>query len=123
MGVGGDNDIAAGKSPGQVFADFKDFVALMRSDLPETELLYLPIKPSTSRWHLWREMVEVNTLVEGYAASEDDIQYVDTATPMLGDDGTPIKELFVGDGLHLNKQGYVVWTSILRPYIAQVCGN
>ena len=119
----GDNDIAAGKSPSQVFDDFKNFVAMMRRDLPETELLYLPIKPSTSRWHLWPEMVEVNTLIEKFADSEGDIKYVDIATPMLGDDGTPMKELFIGDGLHLNKQGYVVWTSILRPYIAQVCGN
>jgi hypothetical protein len=119
----GDNDIAAGKSPSQVFDDFKEFIAMMRRDLPKTELLYLPIKPSTSRWHLWREMVEVNTLIERYAESEGDVEYVDIATPMLGDDGTPIKELFVGDGPHLNEQGYELWTSILGPYLSPVCGD
>ena len=119
----GDNDIAAGKSPDQVFYDFEEFVAMMRRDLPGTELLYLPIKPSTSRWHLWPEMDEVNMLAKTYAASEDDVGYVDIATPMLGDDGTPMKELFVGDGLHLNKKGYELWTSILKPYISRACTN
>ena len=96
---------------------------MMRRDLPDTELLYLPIKPSTSRWHLWREMVEVNTLIERYAESEGDVEYVDIATPMLGDDGTPNKELFVGDGLHLNSRGYELWTLILRPYLSPVCAD
>jgi len=47
--------------------------------------------------------------------SENDVEYVDIATPVLGDDGTPKKELSVGDGLHLNARGYELWTSILKP--------
>ena len=119
----GDNDIAAGKSPSQVFEDFGKFLATMRSDLPDTDLFYLPIKPSTSRWHLWREMDEVNTLIKNLAESEEDIVYVDIATPMLVEDGTPNKELFVGDGLHLNSKGYELWTSVLGPYLSSVCGD
>jgi hypothetical protein len=96
---------------------------MMRRDLPGTELLYLPIKPSTSRCHLWPEMDVVNILVKTSAASQEAVKYVDIATPMLGDDGKPMKELFVGDGLHLNEQGYMLWTSVLKPYLSRVCSN
>ena len=119
----GDNDIAGGKSPRQVFEDFEEFVAMMRRDLPGTRLFYVAIKPSTSRWHLWREMDEVNTLIKNLAESDEDIVYVDVATPMLGEDGTPTKELFVGDGLHLNAQGYELWTSVLGPHLLSVCAD
>jgi hypothetical protein len=37
---------------------------------------------------------------------------------MLGPDGRPRAELLVGDGLHLNKDGYALWTSIVRPHLA-----
>lgn len=91
--------------------------------MPEAKPFYLSIKPSTSRWHLWREVDEVNTLIRNFAESDEDIVYVDVATPMLGEDGTPAKELFVGDGLHLNAQGYELWTSVLGPHLMSVCGD
>jgi len=38
-------------------------------------------------------------------------------TPMLTAEGTPQKELFRDDGLHMNRKGYELWTSILRKRI------
>jgi lysophospholipase L1-like esterase len=32
---------------------------------------------------------------------------------MLGDDGTPRKDLFIDDGLHLNGKGYELWTQVV----------
>jgi lysophospholipase L1-like esterase len=34
---------------------------------------------------------------------------------MLGPDGKPRADLLQEDGLHLNKQGYELWTRLLRP--------
>ena len=48
----GDNDIAAGKSPTQVAADFKQFVKTVRIMLPKTRIIFIAIKPSIKRWNL-----------------------------------------------------------------------
>ena len=38
---------------------------------------------------------------------------------MLGEDGKPRRELFVGDGLHLNAKGYALWTKVVAPHLAR----
>ena len=59
----GDNDLADGKSPEQVAGDFEKFVELVHDKLPDTEIIYLPVKPSLARWKLWPKMQETNALV------------------------------------------------------------
>lgn len=109
----GDNDIADGKSPAQVAADFEEFVAIVRAKLPSAEIIYLPIKPSLARWSLWPKMQETNALVKQFVVGQQHVIYVDTATPMLGSDGQPRPEVFLDDGLHMNETGYRVWSEIL----------
>jgi lysophospholipase L1-like esterase len=116
----GDNDIAFGMSPQKVFADFQAFVRLVHARLPATHILYLPIKPSISRWKNWPEMKAANALVAELAKADVGLDYVDTATPMLGADGRPRKELLLDDGLHLNAKGYALWREILTPVLAEV---
>ena len=36
---------------------------------------------------------------------------------MLDDQGQPLKELFVEDGLHLNAAGYRRWSALVRPLL------
>jgi lysophospholipase L1-like esterase len=109
----GDNDVDSGKSPQQVLADFKEFVATVHNELPSTRIIYLPIKPSILRWQKWPQMKATNELVQQFIAKNDGLEYVDTATPMLGPDGQPRKEFFLDDGLHMNSAGYELWAGIL----------
>jgi lysophospholipase L1-like esterase len=113
----GDNDIAAGKTPEQVFADFKSFVAKVYTALPKARIAYISIKPSLARWHLVDKVKAANQLIEVYAQKKKYLMFIDVFTPMLGPDGEPRKELFVADGLHLNPAGYEVWASTIRPYL------
>jgi lysophospholipase L1-like esterase len=111
----GDNDIADGKSAEQVAGDFRQFAEMVHARLPDTQIIYLPIKPSLDRWSKWSEMQAANRLVREFLRGKEWLVYVDTATPMLGDDGRPRRELFLDDGLHLNAVGYRLWGEILRP--------
>jgi len=52
---------------------------------------------------------------EALAQEYSGIHYIDGATPLLGADGKPSGDYLVWDGLHLNEQGYAVWTALLRP--------
>lgn len=116
----GDNDIAKGKSAEKVFGDVKLFVETIHATLPDTSIGFIAIKPSLSRWQLWSTMKQANALVQSFAEQQDHVDYFDVATPMLGSDGKPNQELFVDDGLHMNPQGYAVWTKVLRPWMASL---
>jgi len=113
----GDNDVAKGKSADRVAEDFTKFAELVAERLPETDLIYLPIKPSPARWKLWPIAREANAKIERYLADRPRCRYADIATPMLGSDGQPRAELFAADRLHLNEEGYRLWTEIVRRVI------
>ncbi|MBN2290312.1 MAG: hypothetical protein JXQ83_13340 [Candidatus Glassbacteria bacterium] len=90
----GDNDIAAGKTPETVAADFRKFVAKIHRALPGTPVYFISVKPSLSRWSLWEKMKEANRLVAGFCENNQAVEYIDVATPMLGQDSMPRQELF-----------------------------
>jgi lysophospholipase L1-like esterase len=113
----GDNDLAAGKTPETVHADFKAFVSAVQEKLPRTKILYLSIKPSLLRWKLIDKIRKTNALIEAECKKSDRLVFVDVGTPLLGEDGQPRKELFAKDGLHLSPEGYQVWTRVLTPLL------
>jgi lysophospholipase L1-like esterase len=113
----GDNDIAHKKTPQIVLADYQAFVAKVRSALPNTKIVFVAIKPSISRWKLVDQMREANRLVREVTQADPLQEFVDIDTPMIGDDGKPKPELFKPDGLHLNEDGYQLWSSLVRPHL------
>ncbi|MFN2515166.1 MAG: SGNH/GDSL hydrolase family protein [Pyrinomonadaceae bacterium] len=113
----GDNDIESGKSPAVVFADFKKFVAVVHQKLPRTRIAFISIKPSPARWHLAEKVKEANRLIKDFTETQRRLDYIDVFRPMLGKDGKPRAELFVQDRLHMNEAGYILWRSIVAPYI------
>lgn len=114
----GDNDLAAGKSPEQVAADFDAFVKVVHDKLPKTKIIYIAVKPSIARWKLIDKVRATNKLIaEACAKDEQRLVFLDIAPLMLKDDGQPNPELFVKDGLHMSKLGYERWSDLLRPHL------
>lgn len=105
----GDNDIEAGKTPAQVLAAFKALTARVHAALPGTRILFVSIKPSIARWGKVAQAREANRLVRAYMRSDRRLGYVDVFDAMLGADGMPRAELFLGDGLHMTAAGYAIW--------------
>lgn len=114
----GDNDLAAGATPQEVFQSFLAFEKLMQQKLPKVPVVFLSIKPSPSRWALYPQMQEANRLIRAYIeAHPKRLRYVDVATPMLGPNGRPRPELFVSDSLHMTPAGYAVWKGVVGPVL------
>ena len=111
----GDNDIAGNKPVEQVFSDYTNLVTRILHDFPRVKFIYLPIKPSSSRWNLWSKMAEVNSRVEAYNKQNEHLYYIDTTTPLLGSNGKPNDSLFRDDHLHLKPAGYAIWNAKLKP--------
>lgn len=113
----GDNDLAAGKTPEQVAADYEAFVKKVHAALPKTRIIYITIKPSLARWRLIDSIRQVNRLICERAAKDDRLIVVDIERAMLGPDGLPRKDLLDKDGLHLNEAGYKIWSDLVRPHL------
>ncbi len=113
----GDNDIASGKNAEMTFAQFKAFAKEMKKKLPKAELVYLSIKPSLARWDMYPAMEAVNKKIKRYACWHSNVKFVDVSSAMLGADGKPKPELFIGDGLHMTPAGYALWKQIVQPYL------
>lgn len=113
----GGNDINSGKSPDEVFADFKVFVAKIRQKLPKTPIVYIGVAPTVARWKNVEREKKLNALIGGFAKENPGIAYIDCDTLTLGPDGQPRPELFVEDNLHLNAEGYKLLVNRVRPYL------
>lgn len=113
----GGNDLNAGKTPAQVFADFKTYVEKTRAALPDVKIIYLNIGPSPKRWEQREQQHEANRLVRDYIAAGRNLVYVDLWPDSIGVDGLPKPELYVEDQLHSTAAGYALRTKLIAPHL------
>jgi lysophospholipase L1-like esterase len=111
----GGNDLNAGKTAVQVFADYQEFVAKIQARLPKTEVVFISLSPSISRWKQADKEKAVNDMVQKFIAGKPGLKYVETYDMVLGKDGMPREELFVADKLHFNGEGYKLFAERIRP--------
>ncbi|MGN2247193.1 GDSL-type esterase/lipase family protein [Frateuria sp. GZRR35] len=114
----GGNDLADGKSPGQVRDAFGAFVTQARRWASEVPFAYLSIKPNLSRRRQLPQIRQANALIRT-CAQERGVDYLDVHTPMLGADGEADPRWFDDDGLHLNAAGYALWTGVVRDWLSK----
>ena len=113
----GGNDIYNGKTPAQVFGDFKEFVATVHERLPKTDIYFISQNPTVARWSQKDQELELNKLVEEFAGQTPWVKYIDVASMPLDSNGQPRLELFVADKLHFNAAGYKRLAEKVRPYL------
>ncbi|MGH9871489.1 MAG: SGNH/GDSL hydrolase family protein [Pyrinomonadaceae bacterium] len=113
----GDNDIESGKTPSRVLEDFKEFVNTVYRHLPRTRVAFISIKPSPARWRLVDKVRKANKLIEDFIKTDRRLDYINVFSSMLGKDEKPRHELYVEDNLHMSKEGYELWRSLVTPRI------
>ena len=113
----GGNDIANGKSPEQVFDDYKEFVKTVRAKLPDAEIVFLSWSPTPSRWAQHDKEQLYNNLVREYSKQVPHMQYCELSDMVLGPDGKPRPELFRADKLHFNAEGNKLMAERVRPFL------
>jgi hypothetical protein len=114
----GGNDLWAGKSPDQVFADFQDFATLVHARLPATEIYFIGWSPTPARWKQHQVERRLNDLVIDFAQDKSWLRYINTYDLPLNVFGWPRPGLFVADRLHFNDAGYRLLAARLRPFVA-----
>jgi lysophospholipase L1-like esterase len=109
----GENDIDAGKSVNRVVADFDEFMRLKAQTLGDTPVYFISLKPSKLRFAELPLQTQVNDSIRNRSTGRSDLYFIDVVPAMLDENGKP-KDLFVADGLHMNADGYRIWTHAVR---------
>lgn len=116
----GENDLSEGKIPQEVLADCKELVHLIYEKYPNVELALISIKPSVEREALIPIIMETNLLLSKYIITELNAQYINVFGQMITTENRPIPELYMSDGLHLNKAGYTLWSNAIKKALQSV---
>jgi lysophospholipase L1-like esterase len=115
----GENDMSWPwhKSADTVLADFQQFVKIVHTAIPDTPIYYVSMKPDPARWSNWPTLSNANRVIEAYCHTANHVKFINVSAAMLDAQGKPRRELFRWDGLHMNGQGYELWTSIIKPVL------
>ena len=115
----GDNDVASSDkiTADSVLNRFKTLFYLIRKKLPKTSIAFVSIKPSLAREKLMPEMAKANSLIQIFLKGKKNAAFIDVFHSMLNESGTPKKDIFGEDGLHMNAKGYAIWKKIIQPYL------
>ena len=117
------NDISQKNSNESVKTIVKNYdyvIKRIRKKHPNLPILQISITPTESRWHLWSKINELNMALKDYCASHSKMVFLETTSHFLNAEGLPKKELFRRDKLHLNKEGYSLWNSLIRPQVETI---
>lgn len=122
----GENDLASSDTvtAKMVFDRFKRLYDTIANKLPYVHILYVSMKPSPSRRHLFSKMKDANAMIDDFIMSSRDTtkgwaagQYIDVYTKMLNENHEPIPEFFLNDSLHMTAKGYAIWQKEMQPYL------
>lgn len=115
----GENDLAASDTVTSklVARRFETLFAMIRQQLPGVPVVFVSIKPSPSRVRLLPEMKKANALIRNFLTRQSKTNFVNVFPLMLNADGSPKKEIFLNDNLHMNRKGYAIWIKAIKPYL------
>jgi hypothetical protein len=119
------NDITgseADKTPEEVRDLFLNVLNTIREKFPDTPVFWIAITPTGLRWKVWPEIEQANRLIQKACEENENTYFIPTKNEFLNTSGLPREELFRADRLHLNEEGYKVWTSVIRKELEKVIG-
>ena len=111
----GTNDLTHGPDQRDTsYLQYKEIIARVQKESPTTRIYLQSLLPRAADY---RAQIEVfNSEIESLAI-EMGVTYIELYTHFLDPDGSIADELS-NDELHLNGQGYLLWQSLLEPYLA-----
>jgi lysophospholipase L1-like esterase len=115
----GENDLAASDTvtAQTVLMRFKVLFDMIRKKLPNVPIDFVSMKPSPSRENLMPKYVEGNLLIKKFLQKKKKASFINIYDAMLDTNGKPLKDIFIGDNLHMNEKGYKIWQKIIAPYL------
>ena len=111
------NDISGSekdKNPEDVAALFSYTIDLVRDRYYDEPIFWIQITPTLNRWDVWEKTNEANNLIRKICENSDNLYFIETESLFLTNEGLPNTDLFIEDQLHLNKEGYHIWSKKIK---------
>lgn len=105
----GDNEIGYKWSVDEIMDAMKKLFFEIRRMKPDAAIYIVSVKPSPVRTKSLDKIRQLNVEIQKFVKNQPNAGFIDIFTPMLDADGNVRSELFLTDGLHLNKDGYDIW--------------
>lgn len=114
----GDNDLGDGRHPEEVFIFFQQLADRIYKRYGEIPCYFISIKLSIAREDLLKEIEYTNKLIENEILTQKkNWSFISIYHQMLNKEGSPKKEYFEQDGLHLSSKGYELWKQIIDEHL------
>jgi len=113
----GDNDIAAKRPLDMIMKHTKDVTKRIEKQFPSCQIIFISAKPSIARWELIAEYKQVNQAFQDFAKQKSNRHFANVWDIMLDQQGQVLTDIFIEDGLHMNKKGYDLWDRVIRPFV------
>ncbi|MGI8936531.1 GDSL-type esterase/lipase family protein [Leptolyngbya sp. BC1307] len=121
----GINDLIWGKTDEEIVANYQKIVLRLKEDHPKAQIVVQSILPHGGENSTWESrdkllalqgdrIVALNDTLKTIAA-ENNAYYLDLYPIFVTGDGN-LRDDLTTDGLHLNRQGYLVWRSAIALY-------
>jgi lysophospholipase L1-like esterase len=124
----GINDIAAGKSLSEIISVYDKILDKFSKDTPGSQIILQSVLPInyeiySAAFHSNSNLKKADKIVSlnkgiNKLADKYKFTYVDLYTPMASQEGK-LKPELSNDGIHLNGDGYDVWTKIIYSYVTE----
>ena len=103
----GENDLTD-NNVAEVKAYYDQLLTKIQATYPSAQLSQISLKPSPTREDILPELRELNTYFQQTMARLNGV-YINIHEDMLTQKGATRPELFLSDGLHMNREGYKIW--------------
>ena len=114
----GDNDLGDGRHPEEVLIFFKQMIVEIRKRFGNIPILYISIKPSIARYSIIEQIRFTNLIISSEInKSNNNVFFVDIFEKMLDANRYPNRLLFQSEGLHINDNGYAIWTKTIKDFM------
>jgi lysophospholipase L1-like esterase len=113
----GDNDLATGAAPEQVFDSFRQLFFALRTSSPDLPIAFVSVKPCPARFKYIQNIERFNHLVDDFLGTQSNTDYIDIFSDLLGPDHHPIVSLFRSDQIHLSQAGYQIFKRDISEYL------
>ncbi len=108
------------KSPEEVKKLFLNILETFRKTHHSQPVFWIAITPTSSRWKVWPKISRTNELIRKECENHRNTYFIRTDYAFLNDEGKPNDDLFAADRLHLNPNGYVIWSGIIKNELDRV---
>jgi hypothetical protein len=111
------------QTPKGAAAFVRHTVATAKAIDADVPVLLIAVTPTARRLAGWPRIRAFNDEMGRFAAETDGVFFLNTAPAFLNEDGTPKSELFRTDRLHLNPDGYAVWSGLIKEALEPIVGG